>query len=40
LKNHPAEAWWCPEGFGSCCFVAEKLKNHRLKPGGVAEVSG
>jgi hypothetical protein len=30
----PAKAWWCPEE-GKGLFVVEKLKYHRLKPGGV-----
>jgi len=30
----PAEAWWCPRRV-EVWLVAVKLKDHRLKPGGV-----
>jgi hypothetical protein len=31
----PAKAWWCPEAKREAAFVAVKLKDQRLKPGGV-----
>ena len=34
----PAKAWWCPELY-LLSVVAEKLKHHRLKPGGVPVLS-
>jgi hypothetical protein len=34
IEGPPAEAWWCPHRAG-IGFVVVKLKDHRLKPGGV-----
>jgi hypothetical protein len=31
----PAKAWWLSQNRLTELFVAEKLKDHRLKPGGV-----
>src|ERR1041385_3917580 len=34
IEGPPAKAWWCLEDLGPKCVVW-KLKDHRLKPGGV-----
>jgi hypothetical protein len=34
IEEPPAKAWWCQCRSG-WRVVAKKLKNHRLKPGGV-----
>jgi hypothetical protein len=38
VERPPAEARWCPECL--LLVVVVKLKDHRLKRGGVAEVGG
>jgi hypothetical protein len=34
IEEPPAKAWWC-RSYSAARFVAGKLMNHRLKPGGV-----
>src|SRR6185295_17891068 len=37
IEEPPAKAWWC-RSYSAARFVVVKLKNHRLKPGGVGHI--